>query len=220
MYIIICGADLTGKGLAKRFSQQKHDVVVIDMNLAACEEIYANYGTVTINGNATDIEILESAGIDRCDVGVATMRNDADNLAFAMLAKHYKVPQIIVKMNDPKYEDVYKTVGVKNISRGTELLIDQIMLNIESPELRTVICFGNIEICIFIIPENARCVGQKVAELTSLKGFPAQINITCIFKDSTNSFIIPRGDTVLNEVDKVFLCGSIQDIKEAVKFLS
>ena len=113
MYIIICGADLTGKGLAKRLSQQKQDVVVIDTNLAACEEIYANYGTVTINGNATDIEILESAGIDRCDVGVATMRNDADNLAFAMLAKHYKVPQIIVKMNDPNYEDVYKTVGVK-----------------------------------------------------------------------------------------------------------
>ena len=220
MYIIICGADLTGKGLAKRLSQQKHDVVVIDMNLAACEEIYANYGTVTINGNATDIEILESAGIDRCDVGVATMRSDADNLAFAMLAKHYKVPQIIVKMNDPKYEDVYKTVGVKNISRGTELLIDQIMLNIESPELRTVICFGNIEICIFIIPENAHCVGQKVAELASLKGFPEQINITSIFKDSTNSYIIPRGDTVLNEMDKVFLCGSIQDIKEAVKFLS
>lgn len=220
MYIIICGADLTGKGLAKRLSQQKHDVVVIDVNLAACEEIYANYGTVTINGNATDIEILESAGIDRCDVGVATMRSDADNLAFAMLAKHHKVPQIIVKMNDPKYEDVYKTVGVKNISRGTELLIDQIMLNIEDPELRTVICFGNIEICIFIIPKNAHCVGQKVAELVSLKGFPEQINITCIFKDSTNSYIIPRGDTELNEMDKVFLCGSIQDIKEAVKFLS
>jgi len=220
MYIIICGADLTGKGLAQRLTQQKHDVVVIDKNPVACEEIYANFGTVTINGNATDIEILESAGIDRCDVAVATMRNDADNLAFAMLAKHYKVPQVIVKMNDPNYEGVYKTVGVRNISRGTELLIDQIMLNIESPELRTVISLGNIEICIFMIPEDAECVGKKVAEVATLKGFPIHINITCIFKDSTNSFIIPRGDTVLNGRDKVFLCGSIQDIKEAKEYLS
>jgi len=220
MYIIICGADLTGRGLAQRLTQQKHDVVVIDMNPTACEEIYASYGTVTINGNATDIETLESAGIDRCDVAVATMRSDADNLAFAMLAKHYNVSQVIVKMNDPKYEDVYKTVGVRNISRGTELLIDQIMLNIESPELRTVISFGNIEICIFMIPENAQCVGRKISDVTTLPGFPKHINITSIFKDSTNSFIIPRGDSQLNGRDKVFLCGSIQDIKEAVKYLS
>ncbi len=219
MYIIISGADLTGKGLAKRLSQQKHDVVVIDIDIAACEEVYANYGTVTINGNATDLEILESAGIHRCDVAVATMRSDADNLAFAMLAKHYKVSQVIVKMNDPKYEDVYKTFGVKNISRGTELLVDQIMLNIESPELRTVISFGNIEICIFIIPENAQCVGEKVADVASRNGFPKEINITSIFKNSTNSFIIPRGDTKLNAGDKVFLCGKIQDIKEAAKFM-
>ena len=220
MYIIICGADLTGKGLAKRLTEQKHDVVVIDTDLAACEEIYANFGTVTINGSATDIEIIESAGIDMCDVAVATMRNDADNLAFAMLAKHYGVKQIIVKMNDPNYEDVYKKVGVRNISRGTELLIDQIMLNIENPELKTLIYFGNIEICIFAIPESARCVGQKVAGIAMLKGFPKQINVTCIFKDSTNSYIIPRGDTEIESKDKVFICGSIDDIKEAVKYLS
>jgi len=220
MYIIICGADLTGKGLAQRLTQRKHDVVVIDMNLAACEEIYANYGIVTVNGNATDIETLESAGINRCDVALATMGSDADNFAFAMLAKHYKVPQIIVKINDPKYEDVYKTVGVRNISRGTELLIDQIMLNIESPELRTLICFGNIDICIFLIPENARYAGKTVTEITLLKGFPKQINITCIFKYSTNSYVVPRGDTEINERDKVFLCGSIKDVKKAVKFLS
>ena len=220
MYIIICGADLTGKGLAKRLTEQKHDVVVIDTDLAACEEIYANFGTVTINGSATDIEIIESAGIDMCDVAVATMRNDADNLAFAMLAKHYGVKEIIVKMNDPNYEDVYKKVGVRNISRGTELLIDQIMLNIENPELKTLIYFGNIEICIFAIPDDAQCVGQKVADIAKLKGFPKQINVTCIFKDSTNSYLIPRGDTEIESKDKVFLCGSIEDIKEAVKYLS
>ncbi|HDY86836.1 MAG TPA: hypothetical protein ENH82_01830, partial [bacterium] len=64
------------------------------------------------------------------------------------------------------------------------------------------------------------CVGQKVAKVVSRKGFPKEINITCIFKNSTNSFIIPRGDTELKANDKVFLCGSIKDIKEAVKFLS
>jgi len=220
MYIIIAGGGLIGKGLAQRLANQKHEVVVIDQNPEVCEEIYARFGAITINGNTTDIEVLESAGIDRCDVAVATMKDDSDNLAFSLLAKHYDVKQIIVKMNDEKYEKIYKTVGVKNISRGTELLIDQIMLSIESPELRTVISLGSIEISVFIIPEKAACVGKTVAEVVNQKGFPRQIIITCVYDDSEDSFSVPRGDTVLRARDRVFLCGSRRDIEKAIKFLS
>jgi len=220
MYVLIVGGGTIGKGLVERLSHQKHNVIVIDINTEVCEEIYAKYGAVTINGNATDPETLESAGIERCDVAVAALREDADNLAFALLAKHFKVSQVIVKMNDPKFEDVYKTVGVKNISRGKELLISQIMLNIESPDLRTIISFDYIEICIFIIPENAKCAGQTVEKVVSHRHFPREIIITCIFDNSTNSYKIPRGDTVLNARDRVFLCGSMKDIKEAVQYLS
>ena len=219
MYILIGGCGLIGRGLVQKLTEQKHDVVVIDRDYEVCEEIYSKYGAVTIHGNATDLETLENAGIDRCDVAVATMKNDADNLAFAMLTKHNDVSQVIVRMNDPKYEDLYKTVGVKNISRGAELLVSQIMFSIESPELRTIISFDEIEICLFIIPENAQCVGLTVANLVSQKGFPNGIIITCVFKNSTHSFIIPRGNTLLDKEDKVFICGSREDIKVAVKFM-
>jgi trk system potassium uptake protein TrkA len=220
MYIIIGGGGIIGRNLARKLVQQKHDVVVIDLNPKACEEIYAKYGAITINGNATDLEILENAGIERCDVAVAVMRRDSDNLEFALLAKHYKVSQIIVRMNDPKYEDVYKTVGVSNIARTTGLLIDQIMVNIESPELRKVIGLGDIEICMFTISENAKCLGQTVEKIVNQKSFPKDIVIACIFEDTSNSFIIPRDDTTLNLSDRVFLCGSRNNIKVAVKFLS
>ncbi len=220
MYIMIAGGGLIGKGLAQRLAHQKHDVVVIDFNPSICEEIYAKFGAVTIQGNCTDMETLESAGIERCDVAVATMKDDADNLAFALLAKHYNVPQIIVKMNDPKYENLYKTVGVKNISKGTELLIEQIMLNIETPELRTVVSFDSIEICIFIIPDKAKCAGQNVMTVVNQKGFPNEIIFTCVYNSATDSFIIPRGDTILGSGDRVFICGKRKDIQKTVKFLA
>jgi len=219
MYVMIAGGGLIGKGLAQRLVQQKHDVVVIDQNPGVCEEIYAKYGAISIQGNATDLETLESAGIERCDVAVAAMRNDADNLAFALLAKHYRTAQIIVRMNDPKYEDVYKTLGVKNIGRTTQLLIDQIMVNIESPDLRKVISFGVVEVCIYDIPENAVCIGKTLGDVVIQKGFPRSCTITCIFVDATNSFIIPRGDHTFKVRDRVFLCGLRKDIKQAVKFL-
>ncbi|MFC1538530.1 potassium channel family protein [Candidatus Latescibacterota bacterium] len=219
MYVIIGGGGLIGAGLVQNLTEQKHDVVLIERDHGVCEEIYAKYGAITIEGNATDLETLENAGIERCDVAVATMKNDADNLAFAMLAKHNNVSQIIVRMNDPKYEDVYKTIGVKNISRGTELLIGQIMFIIENPELRTIISFGEIEIDIFMIPPNAQCVGDSITNIVSKKGFPNSIIFSCLFLASTQSFIIPKGNTVLSENDKVFICGSRENIKEAIKFL-
>jgi trk system potassium uptake protein TrkA len=219
MYIIIAGGGLIGRGLAQRLSNHKHEVVVIDQNPKVCEDIYAKFGAITINGNSTDIEILENSGIDRCDIAVATMKDDSDNLAFALLAKHYDVKQIIVKMNDEKYEKIYKTVGVKNISRGTELLIDQILLSIESPKLRTVISLGNIEISVFIIPDKAVCVGKTVAEVVNQKGFPRELVLTCVYDDDMDLFSIPRGDTVLNANDRVFLCGSRKNMEKAVKFL-
>jgi len=219
MYVLIVGGGTIGKGLVERLSHQKHDVIVIDTDPEVCEDIYAKYGAVTIIGNATDPETLENAGIERCDVAVAALGTDADNLAFALLAKHFKVSQVIVKMNDPRFEEVYRTVGVKNISRGKELLISQIMLNIESPELRTIISFDNIEICIYMIPEQAKCSGQTVEKVVSQRGFPREIVITCIFDNTSHSFKIPRGDTVLNAKDKVYFCGTMKDIKEAVKYL-
>ena len=219
MYIIIGGGGLIGKGLATQLVAQRHDVVVIEKDPETCEDIYATTGAVTVNGSATDLSILESAGIDKCDVVVAAMRGDSDNLSFALLAKHHDVEQVIVRMNDPKYEAVYKTVGVHNIARSQELLIEQIMVNIESPELRKVISLGEIEICIFDIPEKAECLGKTISEIANTTGFPRRLIVAAMYDESTQTFIVPRGDTVLNAKDRLFLCGSLSDIKAATKFL-
>lgn len=216
---MIGGGGLVGKSLAKELVPLRHDVVVIDTDIKACEEIYAKYGAVTIQGNVTDLGTLESAGIARCDVAVATMRNDADNLAFALLARHHNVPQIMVRMIDPKFEAIYKTAGVTNIARGLEFVINQLFINIETPELRGVITLGDIEMCIYNIPENSKCTGQTIEELTTREGFPRKINIGCIYDDSTNSFIVAKGDTELNAKDRLFIIGTKEDIKKALDFI-
>lgn len=169
MYIIIAGGGIIGGNLAQKLVQLKHDVVVIDLDTQACEAVYAKYGAVTINGNATELEVLESAGIARCDVAVAVMRRDSNNLEFALLAKHYAVSQIIVRMNNPKYEDVYKSVGVHDIARTTGLLIDQIMVN---------------------IPEDAGCHGRTVEKVVGQRNFPKNIICSCVYKESRGSLFV------------------------------
>ena len=82
-----------------------------------------------------------------------------------------------------------------------------------------MITLGDIEMCIYNIPENAKCVGQTIAKATSREGFPKNINIACVYDDSTNLFIVAKGDTELNPKDRLFIIGVKEDIKKAIDFI-
>jgi len=81
MYIIIAGGGIAGRNLTKNLVQ-KHDVIVIEKEQSVAEKIYSRYGAVTVLGSATRIDILKEAGIEKCDIAIAVMRDDADNLSF------------------------------------------------------------------------------------------------------------------------------------------
>jgi trk system potassium uptake protein TrkA len=211
---------LIGRGLTQKLVESKHDVTVIDLDAKVCENIYANYGAVTIMGSASDIGVLENAGIERCDVAVASLRDDAANLSFALLARHFEVPQVLVRMNDPKYESVYKTVGVQNIARATTMLIDQLLVGIESSDLRKVISIGDIEITIVNVPEGAQCSGGTLGDLVHDKGFPQEVRIASIYIDSESRFIVPNSTTTISSSDRLFLAGTMKNVKRAAAVIS
>lgn len=217
MYIIIAGGGLVGKGLATKLVQTKHDVVVIDIDPEVCEDIYASTGALTINGNATDLSVLENARIDKCDNAIALMKGDSDNLSFALLAKHFQVPQIMVRMSDTRYEEVYKSAGVTNIARTTQLIIDQLNLSIESPELRKVIGFGDLDICIIEVPEGCPIAGKTILEMAQTKGFPTNTIITAIYYNDV--FTVPKSNTIIKTNDKLFVCGTLERIKQLSKLI-
>lgn len=219
MYIIVAGGGLVGKGLAKTLAEAKHDVVVIDQKTEVCEDIYTTTGSITITGNATDIHVLENAGIHKADVAIGALGNDADNMAFSLLAKHHNVKQVCVRMTDSKYEAVYRSIGVENIARATELLIDQIIVSIESPELRKLIGFGDLELCIINVPEESQISGKSVLEFRDTKGVPQDINITCLYEGKTGELVLPNKDTRIMAGDRMFICGNRKNLKKTANIL-
>lgn len=220
MYVIIAGGGIIGQGLAQRLIESRHEVVVIDIDPRRCEEIYAKYGAVTINDNVTNLETLESAKIEQCDVAIAVLKNDADNLAFALLAKHFNVPQVLVRMNDSKYKDVYASVGVEGIINRTEILIDQFMVSVENPELRRVVAINDVDISVLTIEDKAKTIGKTVFEITKHPAFPKDVLIICAIEKDTNEYTIPKGDYQIKSQDQLFLCGFKQDIAKAAKLIN
>jgi len=221
MYIVIAGAGLVGRGLAQRLVRARHDVVVIDSDKTVSEWVAAHTGALAQHGSATNIEVLRQAGIERADVAVSTMRGDADNLAFALLAKSLGVERVIARLRNQEYEAAYRMAGVTTTMHVADVFANQLMLEIEEPHLRQVYTFaaGGASIVVDTVPERAAVAGQTVGGIAADEAFPDACVITGIYRPETQTFIIPRGGAQLQAGDRVFLVADQSNLKKASKFL-
>lgn len=221
MYIVIAGGGLVGRGLTKRLVEKRHDVVVIDIDQEICSMVYQEFGAVSVHGDATDINVLEDAGIEKADVAVALMRRDPDNLAFCLLADNFGVGRTMTRMRNTRYRDAYKAAGVDKILNIVELYLDQFALEIEQPQLQRVATLGGgkASIVIIAIPDNSKAAGKTVAEITQDKAFPAECVVAGIYRESEERFIIPRGDRQIMAEDRVFLAAATEDLRRAADYL-
>lgn len=222
MRIIVAGAGVTGYLLLKMLVAKKHDVVVIDVDREVCEEVYAETGAMTIHGSATDIRTLEKAGTQNSDVVLCLVRHDSDNIAISILAKSLGVRSIIALLRKPEYEAAYKSAGVTTLISLTDLLLHQLMMEIEQPNVKSIMPLGGgkAEIYAVEIPPGAKSIGMTVREITEQTGFPKECVFVGIYHEDSDIFCIPRGDHDLKEWDTVFLVSNGQFIKPATDFLT
>ena len=221
MRIIVAGAGVIGYQIIKVLVENKHDVVVIDINRDVCETIYAETGAMSIHGSATDIRLLEKAGAAKTDTILCLIRNDADNLACTVLAKSLGIPNIIALVRKPHYEQAYKSAGVTGVVRLTDLLIHQLIIEIEQPQVKKIMILGDgkAEIFSVTIPANAKSIGSTIQQIARNKKFPQECVFIGIFEEDTDQFLIPKGDHHFKEGDTIFLVSKTHHIKQVTDFL-
>ncbi|MBN1673046.1 MAG: TrkA family potassium uptake protein [Kiritimatiellae bacterium] len=222
MYIIIAGGGMVGGDLAKRLVAKKHDVVVVDEDKTTCDKLYSETGVIAVNGHAAHVEVLREAGIEKADVVVAATGDDAENLACVVLARSAGVDRVLVRMRDPAYESAYKLAGASAIVRVTDLMVNQMMMEVEQPAAREIMTIGGGRANIFmvIVPNGARVAGQTVEGIARDPQFPDQCVFIAVFNERTEELAIPRGNQVINAGDELFLVATAADITRAVSFLT
>ena len=222
MYIVVAGGGMVGGGLVRSLLENKHDVVLIEQHKELCDKLYAETGVVAITGGATSIQALEEAGIKKADVVVAATGSDADNLACAILAKSFDVPRIIVRMRDPAYKNAYIVAGVHSIVRVTDLMVNQMMMDIENPEVRRITTIGGGKADIFMVkvPDGAKVAGKNIKDIVGSRHFSSECTFIAVYDQKTEEFSIPRGMQIINEGNELFLISAAENIKKAVDFLT
>ncbi|MEA4920676.1 MAG: TrkA family potassium uptake protein [Clostridiaceae bacterium] len=120
MYIIIAGCSKVGAILVKKFSEEGHDVVVIDRDPGNFAQLGSGCNCMTITGMPIDEDVLNDAGIKKADALAAVTPDDNTNIMIAQIAQQlYMVPKVLVETDDPERQSVLTVMGLKTICPTT-----------------------------------------------------------------------------------------------------
>ena len=75
-------------------------------------------------GDATELWVLERAGIQRADLVVAVTGDDEDNMLVCQVAKEkYLCDRIIARVNNPRNYDHFRLLGIQPAVSATDLIL-------------------------------------------------------------------------------------------------
>src|SRR5262245_66503247 len=114
MYSIVCGGGKIGANVASSLIDMGHEVTLVEQRRDRFERLEEKFGPVAMRGDATEIHVLERAGIDRPpDILFAVTGADEDNIIIAEMAREgYNVPKVIARVNDPRNQQHFDLLGI------------------------------------------------------------------------------------------------------------
>ncbi len=200
MYVIVVGAGKVGWNLARELLDKGHEVTLIDADrdryLTVEQELEHN----VMYGDATELWVLERAGIQRADMVIAVTGDDEDNMLICQVAKEkYMVERIIARVNNPRNRQHFELLGVKPYVSATDLILR--LLEHEVPEYGLVHLLDlpeeRLEIIEMLLAPNSKVGGHRVADLQ----MPEGSLLISVLREGRG--FVPGPDTVLEPGDEV-----------------
>ena len=200
MYILIVGGGKVGSNLTSTLINMGHEVTLIEGDRGRYTLLEEQFEHVVRPGDATELFVLERAGIERADLVVAVTGDDEDNIIVCQVAKEkYGVPKVIARVNDPRNQQHFDMVGITLTVSATATILALIEHELPQHELVTLIDLKreNLEIVEFAIGAASPAAGKFVRELN----LPSRSRLISVTRDGRAEIAI--GDTQLAPGDLV-----------------
>jgi trk/ktr system potassium uptake protein len=169
MYILICGGGKVGANVARLLLRAGHEVTLIEQRLDRFAALEEEFEHLVQRGDATELFILERAGIKRPpDLVLAVTGDDEDNLIICQLAKEkYHVPKVIARVNDPRNQAHFDLLGISPTICATSNILALVEHEVPEHELVHLLELRreNLEIVEVQITEDSPVAGKRVEAL-------------------------------------------------------
>jgi len=216
MYILIVGGGKIGYFLAKRLSEGKHIIALVEKDKSTAESIAKELDILVINGDGCEPRFLEEAGIDRADVVCAVTGDDEDNFIICSIAKErFGVRRTVARVNDPKNEKSFVELGVDVPVDSTMILARVIEEEVTFSDFVNLLSFkkGKLAIVRVDLPEDSPVINKSIQDLK----LPEDSVLVSIIRG--DEVIIPKGATFLLPRDDIIALTLIGKEQELINFL-
>ena len=202
MYVLVAGAGKVGWNLGRELIAKGHEVTLVESNRRRYLIVEQELEHAVQYGDATELWILERAGIQRADMVIAVTGDDEDNMLICQVAKEkYLVDRIIARVNNPRNLQHFKLLDILPAVSATDLILR--LIEHEVPKYGLVHLLDleeeQLEIIEMEVTDDAPAAGRKVIDID----LPDGSLIISVLRDGGG--IVPRGDTVIEAGDEVLL---------------
>jgi trk system potassium uptake protein len=201
MYAVVAGGGKVGANVACSLLAMCHEVTLIEQRRERFDALEQEFGHAVMLGDATEIFVLERAGVARPpDLLLAVTGDDEDNIVIAQIARDgYEVPKVVARVNDPRNQEHFDLLGVTQTICATSGILG--LVEHEVPEHGLVRLLElrreGLEVVEVQIDPDAPSAGKRVAGLQ----LPEGSRLISVMRNGQAEIAV--GSTVLRPGDQV-----------------
>ena len=217
MFVVVLGGGKVGANLARSLVHGGHEVAVVEQDRSRFENLEAELGHRALHGDATEVFVLERAGLRRPpDIAVAVPGDDEDNIVICQLARErFGVPKVIARVNDPRNQQHFDLLGIGPTVSPTASVMALIEHEVPEHELVHLLQLRkeNLEIVEVQVAKGAPAAGRRVDELS----LPESARLISVMREGAAEIAV--GSTQLQAGDQVLAVlepGSERDLRRVL----
>src|ERR671915_891135 len=201
MYVLVAGGGKVGANLARILLELGHEVTLIEQRSDRFDRLEEEFEHRALLGDATELYVLERAGIGRPpDIVVAVTGDDEDNMIICQVARErYGVEKAIARVNDPRNQAHFDLLGISPTVSATSNILAMIEHEVPEHELVHLLELRkeNLEIVEVQIDKASPCAGKRVDKLR----LPEGARLISVMRDGRAEIAV--GSTELRAGDQV-----------------
>ncbi len=212
--VVLVGFNETSIKLSQSLVRKEIEVRLIENNselaLVAAGELDS---VLVLQGDVTDDDILEQAGVADADYLIALTDDDEENVLISLLAKEKGVAKVIALIQKNHYRSVIQKIGIDTVINPRSAMVDEVIRLIHRKDLLEISILegGQGRMMEFVVNQKTRLVDKPLSKVK----LPKQILIGAIVRG--DDLIIPKGDTKLKVGDHVVIFSTMSVFTEVKK---
>lgn len=208
--VMLAGGGRIGLRLAQRLAGHL-DVRIIEPDIRRCEYLASQLpsGTLVLNGDATDEDLLEEESVGEMDLFCALTSDDEDNIMSSLLAKKMGARRVIALINRRAYADLMEGGRIDIAIVPAQATIGELLAHVRRGDVAAVHSLRRgaaeaLEAIAHGDAKSSKVVGRRIEQLD----LPPGTIIGAIVRERAGGraeVIIAHHDTVIEPEDHVIV---------------